>query len=185
MAPPRLPKATAAGSYSAKTFADANECLRLAVTSERFGRDDRRRAPEYRYGNAHNEASIPSPWMTCNGSTGCVPGSRTHSGGPQPVMRARNLHENNTVQTTNTEQHPTALKNPAAQQPPPGSENASLIQHGLAAGEPSPIRKEGDDPTHVRLRPCYGKDCAEMLTTRGLRIVSTCPRVNKMSTFKC
>jgi general secretion pathway protein N len=30
------------------------------------------------------------------------------------------LHENNTVQTTNTEQHPTALKNPAAQQPPPG-----------------------------------------------------------------
>jgi hypothetical protein len=36
----------------------------------------------------------------------------------------------------------------------------------------------------VRLRPCYGKDCAEMLTTRGLRIGSTCPRVNKMSPFK-
>ena len=46
--------------------------------------------------------------------------------------------------------------------------------------------EEGDDPPMlVRLRPCYGKDCAEMLRTRGLRIVSTCPRVNKMSTFKC
>jgi len=33
----------------------------------------------------------------------------------------------------------------------------------------------------VRLRPCYGKDCAEMLTIRGLWIVSTCPRVGKMS----
>src|ERR1700730_2204632 len=64
--------------------------------------------------------------------------------------------------------------------------NASLLQYGLAAGEHSPIREEGDDPPMlVRLRPCYGKDFAEMLTTRGLRIVSTCPRFNKMSTFKC
>jgi len=27
-----------------------------------------------------------------------------------------------------------------------GSENAGLPQHGLAAGEHSPVREEGDDP---------------------------------------
>src|ERR1700730_5538089 len=43
----------------------------------------------------------------------------------------------------------------------PGSENANLLQHGLAAGEHSPL-----PPMLVRLRPCYGKDCAELLTTK-------------------
>jgi hypothetical protein len=57
---------------------------------------------------------------------------------------------------------------------------------GCAAEAKSPpIRQELVHEYLVRLRPCHGKDCAEMLTTRGLRIVSTCPCVNKMSTFKC
>jgi hypothetical protein len=36
-------------------------------------------------------ARAPSRWTTCNGSTGCVPGSRTRFGGLIPAMRARRM----------------------------------------------------------------------------------------------
>jgi len=36
----------------------------------------------------------------------------------------------------------------------------------------------------VRCQHAKVKTCAELLTSRGLRIVSTCPRVGKMSTFR-